>query len=408
MISPKIALGAHARPHAIGRQLVARGNQVTLLLVAEKERWHTREYDWDGVRAIESPHISFGRLRYGWDPWNALTRIVFLSRDKQAYDLIHCFETRPANVHPALWFSNKEHIPLITDWNDWFGRKGLAEFNRPLWYRILNLKAIETYYEEAFRPKAAGLTVISTTLAERAVKLGVKPERICHISGGVFLDRFILRSKEECRQHIGLPSDIPILGFSSSDSHFDLEIIMAALAKVTRVFPEIKLIITGKARPSVHELVEKYRVSGQVLFVGYLPFDELPWYLGCADLFLLPMADLPYNRGRWPNKLCEYMSLGRPTIANPVGDVKKLFERHPVGLLAGWESDDFAEKIITLVEDRDLSCELGETARRVAETEYDWRILIEKLEQFYYKICKFEQHPISERVIQSEDAYDRV
>ena len=48
------------------------------------------------------------------------------------------------------------NIPLITDWNDWFGRGGIITVLRPKWYRIL-FANVETYYEEAYRKKVRGL-----------------------------------------------------------------------------------------------------------------------------------------------------------------------------------------------------------------------------------------------------------
>ncbi|MDD5368282.1 MAG: glycosyltransferase [Anaerolineaceae bacterium] len=386
MICHKSPQGAYSRSHVMAANLVKRGHRVTLLMVSRNAHWRTSEYDWEGVRAIESPNLSFGRLRFGWDLWNTTARLLFLRKEKPIYELIHCFETRPATIYPALWYSRKHQLPLITDWNDWFGRRGLISINRPGWYHTFHFEEIETYYEEHFRTRAAGLTVISTALFDRAVRLGVRPENICHIPGGTFLDWFTPRSKEECRRRLGYPLETPILGFSSSDSHFDMEIVMSALAIVARKFPAIKLIVTGKARKSVYDLVKKNRVQDQVYFVGYVPFEELPWYLGCADAFLLPMADLPYNRGRWPNKMGEYMSLGRPTVANPVGDIKALFETYPVGCLAAWDPEDFANKILLLLENSELSEGYGKSARLVAETKYDWKVLIGRLEEFYSTI----------------------
>jgi len=392
MICHKAPEGATLRSHAMGRQLVRKGHQVTLMVVSDSLRWETKIFDRDGVKIVETPNLSFNRLRYGWDAWDTLKKFEYLRHETQEFDLVHCFETRPSTIYPALWFAKKHRLPVITDWNDWFGRKGLVEINRPLWYRLLSLKGIETYYEEAFRAKAAGLTVISTVLAERAVALGVRRERICHVPGGTFLDWFKPRSPEECRRRTGFPLEIPILGFSSSDSHFDMQIVMGALAIVARRFPSVKLIVTGKARKSVHKLVDRWKVRDHVCFTGYVSFDDLPWYLGCADLFLLPMLDRPYNRGRWPNKMGEYLSLGRPTVANPVGDIKQLFERHPVGLVAGWDHEDFAQKIIAILSDPQRAAEFGRNARRVAETDYDWTILGERLEKFYRAICEMEGH----------------
>jgi glycosyltransferase involved in cell wall biosynthesis len=388
MICHKSPEGAYPRSHVMGTNLVRRGHKVTLLMISQKEHWKTEEYDWEGVRAIVSPQLSFGRVKFGFDVWNTLARFRFLAKDTQKYDLVHCFETRPATVYPAMWYSRKHALPWISDWNDWFGRHGLVDVNRPDWYHTLGFEGIETFYEEHFRTKAQGLTVISTALLERAVGLGVNKEAICYIPGGTFLDWFKNRSKEDCRARLGYPQDIPILGFSSSDSHLDMEIVISAVALVAKKYPALKLIVTGKARKSVHDLVDQYQVRENVQFVGYVPFEELPWQLGCADIFMLPMADRPYNWGRWPNKMGEYMSIGRPTVANPIGDIKTLFERHEVGFLAGWTAEEFAARIVCLLENPELAAAYGKNARRVAETEFDWKILAERLETFYYSILK--------------------
>ena len=314
-----------------------------------------------------------------------LNRITYLGQEKAHFDLVHCFETRPATIYPALFFCNKHKIPLITDWNDWWGRGGLIEEVRPKWYRYL-FGGIETYYEEAFRVGAAGTTVISLALAQRALRLGVSSEQICYIPGGTSLDSFQPRDKNVCRKHCGLQASIPILGFSSLDSHLDLEIVLQSLAIVAKRFPEVKLIITGATPKTVKELGVIYGVEGNLILTGFLPYEELSWYLGCADLFLLPFPDKVYNVGRWPNKICDYMSLGRPTITNAVGDIKILFEEHDIGLISRWDHVDFAEKIIYLLEHPQISKKLGDNARDLAVTEFDWKILIKKLEQFYYSI----------------------
>jgi glycosyltransferase involved in cell wall biosynthesis len=80
------------------------------------------------------------------------------------------------------------------------------------------------------------------------------------------------------------------------------------------------------------------------------------------------------------------MCLGKPTVSNPTGDLKHLFDRHRVGLLAEWDPEDFAAKILTLVGSPELARELGANARRVALTEHDWDNLVLRLEGFYYKM----------------------
>jgi glycosyltransferase involved in cell wall biosynthesis len=397
MVTHKPKLGAEARSYAMAKELVRSGHHVSIMLISQARRFGITEYDSDGIHAIESPDLLWGRFRTGWDLWNTLNRTYILNKEKVPYDLIHCFETRPATIYPALFLSHKDHIPLITDWNDWWGRHGLVEVNRPAWYKFTNLSIIETYYEEAFRASSSGLTVISTALKHRAVDLGANENRICIIPGGApggpNPDYFLPRSKEECRRILNMPINDPVLGFASADTHLDMEIILASLVYVAQKYPKVKLLITGSVKQSVRELIKKFEVEDKIIYSGFVSSEDFPVNLGAADLFLLPLADLPYNHGRWPNKMGDYLAIGRPTVANPVGDIKPLFEKHNVGLLAGWDAKDFAEKIIYLLDHTEISEQMGLTAREVAKNEFDWSILSKTLEAFYYRILdekKFE------------------
>lgn len=242
------------RSHMMAKNLVQRNHQVTLMTIADQRRFRIKESNWDGVYTVESPDLLWGRLRSGWDLWDIINRIIYLTKDSHPYDLIHCFETRPATIYPGLYFSGKHKIPFLTDWNDWWGRGGIIDELRPRWYRYL-FGGFETYFEEAFRTRGAGLTVISTALGDRAMKMGVPPEKICHIPGGAITDLFQPHSKEKCRQHVKFNAHGPILCFSSLDSHLDLELIIRSLIIVSKEFPAVKLIVTGNTDNHVKDLI---------------------------------------------------------------------------------------------------------------------------------------------------------
>ena len=373
------------RQHPIAKHLVARGHQVTIILTANTRRTGITESYWDGFRVVEVPDLLWGRLRSGWDPLSVLRRIIYLTKEKEHYDFVHCFETRPATIYPALYYCRREHVPFFTDWIDWIAGDGLMTTNRPVWYRHL-FGWIEAYYEEAFRAKAVGLTAISHALAQRAIQLGVKPENILHLTTGTSPDLFPMRSVQEARSRVGLDVNGPVIGFSSSDTYLDMEIVFAAMAILVKRIPEIKLLITGQMKSIVLKLARKHKVENNLILTGFLKYEELPWHLACADLFVLPFPDTVYNRGRWPNKICDYTSLGRPTVSNPTGDIIKLFKNHEIGLLARWEPVDFSEKILYLLENPEHAARSGQIARKVAVEELNNTILVARLEKFYYQI----------------------
>lgn len=390
------------RSYSIAHALVQRGHQVTLIAISDQSRWGIKDTDWDGVRVVETPDLLWGKLRSGWDVWNLLSRLYFLNRERTSYDLIHCFETRPATIYPALYFSRKCNIPWLIDWIDWYGHGGLIDINRPFWYRWL-FGWLETYYEEAFLTQAAGLSVISTPLKERALSLGVQSESILHLPSGTHPDRFPARPIELCRIELGLPPLEPIIGFSSADSHLDLDIVMQALSIVARKYSTVKLMITGRTDHHVLKLANAYAVADRLILTGYLPVEMLPVYLGCCNLFVLPYPETNYNLGRWPNKVGDYMCLARPIVSNPVGDIKTLFENHHIGLLAKWDHKDFAQQIISLLDQPALANEMGQRGLQTAREKYDWKIIITQLEDFYSKTLAEDSSLLYDPTSQSDD-----
>jgi glycosyltransferase involved in cell wall biosynthesis len=369
----------------MAKHLVDRGHHVTLCVTADTRRFGTVSTLNGALRIVEFPDLLWGKLRSGWDLWSYINRDIYLSRYQEPCDLIHCFETRPNSIYPALHFSHHRNIPLITDWNDWFGRGGLIEVLRPRWYKIL-LGGFETYFEEAYRKQADGLTVISTALADRAIRLGVSPDKICRITGGASPEIYPYRSKNECRNHMSYALDWPILGFCSSDSYLDTEIIIYSLAILRKKYPHIRLILTGDVKRSIIDTARQAGVEENLILPGYLPIKELSWCLGSSDIFLLPFPATIYNLGRWPNKIGLYMCQGRPIVSNSVGDIQPLFGDNPIGLAAEYTPEDFASKCTELLENPELSRQMGETAKRLADTAFNWKIKIIDLESFYYQI----------------------
>ncbi len=385
MVSHHRKFKAFARSHAIARGLVQKGHKVTLMLTADTRKFGVVESIWDDVRIIETPDLFWGRTRSGWDIWNLCNRISFLGRDKERYDLIHCFETRPASIHSVLHYNKVRQLPLVIDWNDWWGRGGLAQVNRPWWWRV-SLSKFETYYEEHFRTIAQGTTTISNPLARRAEELGVPMNSIRIIPGGVNLDLFHPISREVCRNKIGIAPDVKVVAFSSLDSHLDLDVILSSISKLVPKYPNIQLLITGNVHPKINSLISKYHLSERTFLTGLVLYEELPTYLGSADVFVMPLADTIYNQGRWPNKIGEYMAMGIPTVSNPVGDIKDLFEKNGVGLLCPYTVDGFAASIDALFSDQMLSNKICVNTRNTAVREYDWRILSQHVEMLYFSV----------------------
>jgi len=374
---------ARSRPRVtrLAEQVTARGHAVTLLCIADHGVCGIREYTEGSIRFVEVPDLLSGKLRTGWDPWDAFNRWLWLRRNFD-FDLVHAFETRPVTIHPLQMVLRKKKIPLVIDWIDWWGRGGIITTNRPRWYQIL-FGGFETFYEEHFRTMADATTVICSALGQRAEGLGVSPSSIFKVSIGADTEAIPDVSSQLYRAEFKLPADRPIAMFSAMDAVMDVELVFDAMVCLNKMYSELLLVMTGNGAEGLTRQANQKGIGDSFLHLGRLPYGEFEKVLTCADLFLLPFADTVFNRGRWPCKLGDYLAAGRPVVSNPVGEVFSVMISHEVGVLTEPAPEAFAAGVASLLEDDELRSRYAMEARRVAETDLAWCHIIDELERAY-------------------------
>jgi glycosyltransferase involved in cell wall biosynthesis len=375
------------------RALAARGHAIDVMCHADRERWKTVYEQESGLRIIHNPDMLVGALRQGWDPVCALRRAALLFREKRAYHIIHCLDTRPAVVLPSLAYAHATRTLIVSDWVDWWGRGGLITEKRPLWYRVL-FGRFETFFEEHFRRRLDGLTTISSALLERGVTLGVPRERCLRLPGGADLSATFstIPSKEDSLKALNIPAGASVVCFSGLDVLIDLPLALCAFERVAAARPGTVLLLVGPAPGLMHKLASN-RSRGRIICTGPVPYAELPKYLAAADVFLMPYANKISNVGRWPNKVGDYMCIGRPTVSNPIGEVKRLFEEFGIGTLAAETADSMANAVLALLDNPERARILGQQARATAVNVFAWERLIEDLERWYYRILSMGAAP---------------
>jgi len=147
------------------------------------------------------------------------------------------------------------------------------------------------------------------------------------------------------------------------DVHHDLRPCLRAFAGAGTA---VRLLVVGDGPDrAAWEEAAGPSLGRTVTFVGAVPHDRVPIYIGAADLCLGP-----YPVERWPGgsigfatlKLPEYMACARPVASVPSGSILDLVEDGRTGLLF----DDTAERWSALLADPPGRPHLAEMGRRAA------------------------------------------
>lgn len=118
--------------------------------------------------------------------------------------------------------------------------------------------------------------------------------------------------------------------------------------------------------------------------------DERSFYafLSSCHIGVLPSSDDQARRMGTPVKLFDYMSVGLPIVANYIGSWSEMIHKYKIGLLTEDCPKDFAQGILTLLEDVAFAEKCSKQALRLAHGPLSWRRSSRILEDFLRKIMQ--------------------
>jgi glycosyltransferase involved in cell wall biosynthesis len=176
---------------------------------------------------------------------------------------------------------------------------------------------------------------VSQSLKDTAVAIGVRSDRIRVVSNGVDTERFFPMSRAESREALRLPADrciiLSIGGLNEGKGHHH---VIEALPAILRRHPDLLYVIVGGGqpgntyRPVLERMVRDASLESHVLLAGERTHDEIPRWIGAADLFCLATR----SEG-WSNVLLEALACGRPVVSTQVGGNAEIVTGDHLGLL---------------------------------------------------------------------------
>jgi glycosyltransferase involved in cell wall biosynthesis len=110
---------------------------------------------------------------------------------------------------------------------------------------------------------------------------------------------------------------------------------------------------------------------------------HLPPLMALADIFVQPGVSDSFNDYRFPSKLPEFFSLGRPVVLPRTNLGAQLRHGTDAYVLERADGAGIARAVVELRRDRALYDRLGRGAVAYAESHFGWRQSAQTLAKFY-------------------------
>lgn len=146
----------------------------------------------------------------------------------------------------------------------------------------------------------------------------------------------------------------------------------------------LRIIGRGDMEGSYHELAARLGISENVEFINDADDSRLVECYQSCDLVVLPSLDTSEAFGI---VLVEAMACGKPVVASDLPGVRSVFENGQHGLLVEpGNIEDLANKITTLLGDKQMARLFGVAGRKRVETAYTWTRAAADLDGIYRQV----------------------
>lgn len=325
---------------------------------------------------FESPRLKRVLHRQGHYPQKAaellrcvIRRVGELSRLQKIrrWDLIFLYrELMPIGPPIAEFLLSKTGVPLVYDFDDAIFLPDTSDANRHFhWLKMPHKTGSICRW-------SSHVIVGNEHLRRYALQF---TSRVTVIPTTIDLDEYLPKPEATLQR-------VPVIGWSGS---------LTTLKHLRTLEPTLRLL--AKQLPFRLKVIgsAEYRLPGvEVEAKAWSAATEIE-DLRSFDIGVMPLPNDAWSLGKCGLKALQYMAVGVPTIASPVGVNTEIIQDGENGSIAD-KPEEWIEKILRLVGDKKLREQFSKQGRRTVEEKYSARVQSPVLLETFQKIRAGSQH----------------
>lgn len=258
---------------------------------------------------------------------------------------------------------------------------------------VLNNKLfirMSTWLEEFCYKKADLVTGQTQGIVDNIVERGFDVNKVKLITNGVDVSFFNKEHRdEEYRESIGVKDKFAVCYAGIHGIAQGLEVIIEA-ANILKDNDNIVFNFYGDG-PEKQMLIDMVK-DKSLTNVNFFPVQSkpnMPRIIASMDATVVPLKKLDLFKGALPSKMFEALASELPIILAVEGEAEKLINNARGGIVVEPEnSQEIAEAVLKLFNDRELKAELGKNGRDYVEKNYSREAIVTRLETYLKEILK--------------------
>ena len=219
----------------------------------------------------------------------------------------------------TLWFSNKNHVPVL------FRALDVSHKIRSSVFSPLIRLVEKIIYKEV-----GLLSANNEAMADYCKDLGKRTKTTKVHYPPLDLDHFQAGTRDiSLRRSLGFSDEDRVLVYMGSFFYFSgLVDALTEFANNSANSPNTKFLLIGGGEQDkeLRELVEEFNLKDKVVFTGFIRYQDLPAYLKVADIALNTLEPTLVANVAFPNKVLQYLAAGLPVVSTKLQGLMTVFE----------------------------------------------------------------------------------
>ncbi len=273
----------------------------------------------------------------------------------------------------AIWAGRLTGVPVIFDMAEPYPLmlRDMWRFEPFRWHNLVVRNVTLARAVEAIALRWADHTLAVVEEARQyLLSKGIPASKISTISNVPYLDEIRMSPQAAVER-----SDVLSVGFIGGlEPMRGLEPVLAMIHEVARDVPSLQFVIVGggEGEDDLKRRVDALGITARVVFAGRLEYVQALRRVAQCDVGIIPHLVTPHTATTIPNKLFEYMLLGKPVLSTDLAPVARVITHAQCGFVYR-RVGEFIDALKAL-RDPSLRGRLGRNGREAVRTTYNWNL----------------------------------
>lgn len=248
-----------------------------------------------------------------------------------------------------------------------------------LWIKQRKTNYFWNWLAKRLLKKADTIRTVNNDISEKIQKCGINPKKIYTFP--VFMDVGNFDHVTELPIVDGNKPTILFVGFFRKLKGIDILILSAN--EVLKKIPDCVFVLVGDGpeRSYLEELTHKLGISDNIIFIGEIPYENLPNYYKNCDIFVLPSRS-----ESWGRVVLEALVNEKPVIVSDACAIADFVVLNELGLSFPVDNAlELSNNIIFLLANREIAKKMGEKGKQVVLKRYSTKVIAPKYLDLWQK-----------------------